>query len=375
MYNCIYEQNIAPNQLTRRVFVTRLSKLGLGMASAGLFLAGCGGGGDNTTTAPYSGTLVRANTQMRTVIQQFLNSNPTPLQNLTPAQARQAPTVADAVKAVLTAQGKSTAPQPVGSVQDTTIPGPAGALPARVYTPTGTGPFPVVVYFHGGGWVIATIDTYDSSCRALCNAASCVVISVEYRKGPENKFPAAHEDAYAATQYVLNNTAQFGGDPARVATAGESAGGNMASAVCMMARDRSGKMPIYQLLVYPVAGSDMTTASYVTNANAIPLNKPLIQYFLNNYLSTPTDANNPLLNLNGGNVSGLPPATVITDEIDPLMSEGQAYAQKLQAAGITTRYQNYTGVTHEFFGTGVVVDEANDAVQYAANGLKTVFNK
>ena len=355
--------------------MARVGSIALGAACAGLFLAGCDSSSNNTTTAPYSGTLTRANSQMRLVLQQFINANPIPLQTLTPAQARMQPSVADAVKAVLTQQNKSTAPQAVGSVQDTTIPGPAGALPVRVYTPTGTGPFPVVVYFHGGGWVIATIDTYDSSCRALCNAAQAVVISVEYRKGPENKFPAAHEDAYAATQYVLNNTAQFGGDPARVATAGESAGGNMASAVCMMARDRSGKMPVYQLLVYPVAGSDMNTASYQTNANALPLNKPLIQYFLNNYLSTPADANNPLINLNGGNVTGLPPATVITDEIDPLMSEGQAYAQKLQNAGITTRYQNYTGVTHEFFGTGAVVDEANDAVQYAAQGLKTVFSK
>ena len=313
---------------------------------------------------------------MRSVLQQYLALNPTPIYSLTPQQARLQPSVADAVRAVQQSQGKSFAAETVAGTQDITIPGPAGPLQSRMYVPSGTGPFPVLVYFHGGGWVIGSIDVYDSSCRALCNAAQCMVISVEYRKGPENKFPAAHEDAYAATQFVLNNAGTWGGDPSRVAVGGESAGGNMAAAVCLLARDRQGKMPVYQLLIYPVAGNDMNTASYQTNAAAVPLSKAAVQYFLNNYLASPTDANNPLINLVGATVdTSLPPATVITDEIDPLMTEGQTYANKLQSAGITVRYQNFTGVTHEFFGTGAVVDEAKTAVQFAAQGLQTVFNK
>ena len=312
---------------------------------------------------------------MRADEQAYLNLTPMPLYNLPPAQARMAPTIQiDAQRAVLASQGKTLTPEAVAGTQDTTIPGPAGTLPVRVYTPVGTGPFPVLVYFHGGGWVVGSIDVYDSSCRALCNLAQCVVISVAYRLGPENKFPAAHEDAYAATQYIIANAAQFGGDPARVAVGGESAGGNLASATCLLALQRSGKMPVYQLLIYPVAGSNMATPSYLANANAITLNKPLIQYFLANYLNSMADAANPLINLLGATFGNtLPPATVITDDIDPLMSEGQAYAQKLQAVGITTRSQNYTGVAHEFFGLNATVDTARTAQQYAAAGLNTVF--
>ena len=373
----MYEIKRRQDLMDRRVFLTRL---GMGAVGAGLFLAGCGSGDGNSngitndTNGQFSNTLARSNEQMRAVIAEFLRLNPTPIYNLPPQEARQRPTVADAVRNVLIAQGRSTAPEPVANVQDTTVPGPAGALPIRVYTPSGTGPFPVLVYFHGGGWVIGSIDVYDSSCRALANAAQCVVISVEYRKGPENRFPAAHEDAYAATQYVLNNAAQFGGDPNRVAVSGESAGGNMASAVCILARERGGKIPVYQLLIYPVAGNDLTTESYNENADAVPLSRPLVQYFLNYYLPDPAVANNPLINLLGADVTGLPPATVITDEIDPLRSEGQAYADKLRNAGITVRSRNFEDVTHEFFGTGAVVDTAREAVTYAAEGLRTVFN-
>ena len=247
----------------------------------------------------------------------------------------------------------------------------------RIYTPlNASGPLPITMYYQGGGWVIATIDTYDSSCRALANAAQSVVVSVEYRKAPENPFPAAHEDCYAALQYVAQNPAQFGGDTTgspRIATAGESAGGNMAAAVCLMTRDRGGFMPIYQVPIYPVAGTNTNTPSYIENADAVPLSRPLTIYFLQNYLKNPTDYSNPLINLVGANVAGLPPATVITDQIDPLRSEGAAYAARLQAAGIATRYQNFDTVTHEFFGLGFVVDRANDAVAFAAAGLRGAF--
>ena len=316
-----------------------------------------------------------ANPQMKAVLTELAKLDPVPLYELTPAQVRKQPGPPDAVKAVLKKQGKSTAPEPVASVQNTTVPGPAGSIPIRVYTPEGVAPFPVLVYFHGGGWVIANIQAYDSSCRALANKAKCVVVSVGYRQAPEHKFPASHEDSYAATQYVMKNAAKFGGDPSHVAVGGESAGGNLAAAVCLMARDRHGRMPIYQLNVYPIAGSDLNTPSYRTNASAIPLSKPFMAWFFRYETRTPRDAQNPLISLDRANLHGLPPATVITDQIDPLQSEGMLYANRLKSAGVPVRFRNYNGVSHEFFGMAAVVDAAKEANTFAAEGLMSAFNK
>lgn len=317
----------------------------------------------------------KADNQMQSVLDQLAVLHPKPLEKLNAQEARMQPTPADAVKALLKKQGKSTDPEPVAKVEDSTIPGPAGAIPIRVYTPDGSGPFPVLVYFHGGGWVIADLNTYDSTPRALVNLTHAVVISVEYRHAPENKFPAAHEDAYAATQYVLKNAVQMNGDPMRVAVGGESAGGNLAASVCLMARDRKGMMPVYQMLVYPVTNYAFDTPSYKENAKAKPLNKPMMQWFFRQTIKSPADGKNPYLSILRANVAGVPPATVITDQIDPLRSEGKAYADRLEAAGIKVRYRNYDGVTHEFFGMGAVVDKAKDANQYAAEGLVAAFTR
>jgi len=317
----------------------------------------------------------KANPQMKAVLIELARLTPVPPYMLTPAQVRKGHGPPDAVNAVLKMQGKSTAPEPVANVRNTTVPGPAGPIPVRVYTPTGTAPFPVLVYFHGGGWVIANIQTYDASCRALANKAGCVVVSVGYRQAPEHKFPASHEDSYAAAQYVMAHTAQFGGDPKRVAVGGESAGGNLAAAVCLMARDRKGRMPIYQLNVYPIAGTDLNTPSYLANAKAIPLSKPFMVWFFRYEVRTPRDLQNPLIAIDRANVHGLPPATVITDQIDPLQSEGMRYAARLKAAGIPVRFRNYNGVTHEFFSMPAVLDAARDANTFAAEGLKSAFNK
>ena len=329
-----------------------------------------------TVGIAYAQTPPKADPQMQAVLDQLKALHGKPIEKLTPQEARKQPTPADAVKALLKKQGKSAAPEPVGNVQNTTIPGPAGPVPVRVYTPAGTGPFPVLVYIHGGGWVIATIDTYDSSARALCNMAQCVVVSVEYRKAPEHKFPAAHEDCYAVTQYVMQNAAQMNGDPKRVAIGGESAGGNMATAVCLMAQDRKGMMPIYETLVYPVTSGSLDWPSVQQNAMAKPLNKPMLQWFFKYTIASPSDAKNKYLSVldnSEDTLKGLPPATVITAEIDPLHDEGKAYADKLTKAGVQVAYKNYGGVTHEFFGMGAVVDKAKDAEQFAADGLKSAF--
>lgn len=320
--------------------------------------------------------MAKPDSQMQAVLDQLTALGPKPLETLTAVEARKQPSPADAVKALLKKEGKSTAPDRAVTTVDRTIPGPGGPLPVRVYTPVaGKGPFPVIVYYHGGGWVIANIQSYDAGARALSKLANAVVVSVGYRQAPEHKFPAAHDDAFAAYQWALKHAASIKGDSTKVATAGESAGGNLAVATAMAARDAGVKLPVYVLAVYPIAGSDTNTVSYRENAMAKPLSKPAMIWFLNQYARTPADWKDPRIDLVHANLKGLPPTTVITDQIDPLRSEGEMLAQKLKSAGVDVRYKNYDGVTHEFFGMGAVIDKAKDANQYAADGLKGGFTK
>ena len=331
---------------------------------------------DTTTSAGASvAAPAKPNAQMQAVLDQLAALHPKPIAKLSAPAARKQPSPADAVKALLKKQGKSAAPMPVGTVTNRMIPGPGGHIPVRIYTPKGNGPFPIVVYYHGGGWVIANLDTYDASPRAMVNLANAVVVSSHYRQGPEHKFPAAHEDAFAAYKWTLQNAKSLKGDPAKVAVMGESAGGNLAAAVSMMARDSSVQLPVYQVLVYPIAGSDTNTASYQENAAAKPLNKPMMEWFFAKYLRSPADGKNPLIDLVHADLQGLPPATVITAQIDPLRSEGGELADRLKSAGSEVDYKNYEGVTHEFFGMGAVVDEAKQAEQQAAEGLKKGFGR
>ena len=306
---------------------------------------------------------------MKAVLDKLASMHPKPLPKLTAEEARKQPTPADAVKAVLEGEGRSSKPEEVAKVQEIQLAGADGQIPARVYTPAGTGPMPVVVYYHGGGWVIANLDVYDSSPRALANLTRAILVSVEYRQGPEHKFPAAHEDAFAAYKWVVENAASLGGDPKRVAVAGESAGGGLAAAVSMMARDRKAPMPVAELLVYPIAGYDFTTPSYRENASAKPLDKAGMQWFFKQYLKSPKDGQDPRINLVKADLKGMPPTTIITAQIDPLRSEGQALAKKLEAAGVQVEAKNYEGVTHEFFGMGAAIPEAREAEKFGAEGL------
>ena len=362
---------------------------GFTAGAAGLALAilgGCGGGSSNgflgtgdsgSNTNPdrvaVATTQSVPNTRMQAVLDQLAALGAKPIDTLTVAQARTQPTPADAVKALLAKEGKSTAPETVGSIVETTFPGPAGPVPISIYTPAGAGPFPVVLYIHGGGWVIADRKVYDSSARALTNAAGAIIVSTDYRLAPENKFPAAHDDTFAAYQWVRSNAARFNGDPARVAVVGESAGGNMAASIVIRARDQGVPLPLYQVLIYPVANYAFNTPSQLANQNTSPLSTKALQWFYERTLNSPADGANPLFSVLRANLQGLPPATVINADIDPLRSEGAAYAQKLIAAGVKVDYRNYSGVTHEFFGMGAAVDEAKQAVAQAAAGLKRAF--
>jgi len=313
------------------------------------------------------------NSQMKSVLDQLGSEGGKPIETLSATEARQQPTPADAVKDLLKKNQGKVSPEVVAKVENRQIDGAEGKIAARIYTPAGQGPMPVVVYYHGGGFVIATNDTYDATPRAIANQAKAIVVSVEYRKAPEHKFPAAHNDAIAAYKWVLSNAASFNGDPKRIAVAGESAGGNLALNVAIAARNQNLALPIYELLVYPVAGNNMNTPSYQANANSKPLNKPMMSWFFKNYLNSPQDAIDPRLNLLQADLHGLKPATVITAEIDPLQSEGKLLAERMKSQGVEVDYKNFDGVTHEFFGMASVLDQAKAAQRLATSDLRRAF--
>ena len=262
----------------------------------------------------------------------------------------------------------------VGAVQDCAIPGPDGTVPARIYTPAGAGPFPGLAWFHGGGWVVGDLDTADAAARNMCAGADCVVVSVDYRLAPETKFPGPAEDCYAATQWLAANAAALNVDPDRIAVGGDSAGGNLAAAVALMARDRGGCPLAFQLLVYPVARRDFDGASYRENADGYQLTRDTMIWYWNHYLASDADAANPYAApLQAADLSGLPPALVLTAEYDPLRDEGEAYAAALQAAGVPTECVRYDGLIHGFFGMFAAVDQARQAVERSAAALRKAF--
>ena len=311
--------------------------------------------------------------EMQAVLEKLASYGDKPIETLTPAQARMNHTPADAVKDLMK---EHNIPMPVFNVdtmgKDIAVKG--GKVHIRIYTPkSGNGPFPVIVYYHGGGFVIAGIDAYDATPNVLADKTNAIVISVGYRLAPENKFPVPLMDSYAAYQWAIANAASIKGDPKNIAVAGESAGGNIAVNIGIMARDKGVQLPKHILAVYPVAGTDTATASYVKNANAKPLNKAMMLWFVKYYTNSKADMKDPRINLVAANLKGLPPTTVITDEYDPLQSDGQALAEKLKAAGVTVDSKNYDGVTHEFFGMGAIVPQAKLAEMYAVDQLIKCF--
>ena len=334
-------------------------------SSAVTATAGAAGAVKPTGAKPAWGPNIKP--EMQAVIEQLMSFNNKPLPSLTAAQARKQPSPADAAMKQMRASNLPTPPMNCDTMSKTLMAG----VNARIYTPkSGTAPYPVLVYYHGGGWVIANLDTYAASTQALCEKTGAVVVSVAYRQGPEHKFPTAHDDSFAAYQWVLKNAASIKGDPNKVAVVGESAGGGLACAVSMMARDKKVALPKYQVLVYPIAGYDMNTPSYLANTETAPLNKAGMAWFFKNYLRSPADGKNPLIDLVNANLKGLPPTTIIGADYDPLKSEGKTLADKLTAAGVKTNYKLYDGTTHEFFGMAAVVPEAKEAQGVVVSDLK-----
>jgi acetyl esterase len=333
-------------------------------------------GATPTGTTAGNGQMATPDAQMQAVLDQLGSMGGKPIETLTAAEARTQPTPAAAAMIVAAKAGKDTTPTalvPGVTSVDRTIPGPAGNLPIRIYTPAGAGPFPVVVYYHGGGWVIANKNVYDGGARSIAKYANAIVVSVDYRLAPEHKFPAQHDDALATYKWVAKNAASFKGDPTRLALAGESAGGNLSVATAVAVRDAKLTMPKAIISVYPIAQPDTTTASYNENANAKPLSRPMMSWFAKNTIRTSADMQDPRINIVGANLAGLPPVTIVNAQIDPLRDDGAMLEKALKAANVPVERKVYDGVTHEFFGMGAVIDKARDAEQYVGNRLKAAL--
>ena len=275
------------------------------------------------------------------------------------------------VASVLRTQGAE-----VASVEDRRIPGPDGSIPIRIYRPRGEGPFPVLMYFHGGGWVLGSVETHDGIARLLANQGRCAVVSVDYRLAPEAKFPAGVEDCYSATTWAHEHASELNFDPARTAVGGDSSGGNLAAAVPLMAKDREGPPLIFQLLIYPVIERNFQTGSYQQNGDGYFLTRSTMEGNWRLYLTTDADAEHPYASpIKAKDLAGLPPALVITAEYDPLRDEGEAYANRLQAAHVPTTCTRYDGMIHGFFSYYEILDCGRKAIQEAAQALRAAFEK
>lgn len=304
--------------------------------------------------------------RIRAFIDQAASSGAPPLSSLTPKQARAG------FRTLFENFGGT--PLPVAKSEDRVIPGPAGDIGLRIYTPEGKGPFPVLMFFHGGGWVVGDLDTHDPLCRALTNEARCVTVAVDYRLAPEHKFPAAADDCYAAAQWAARNGAAIGGQPGRIAVSGDSAGGNLAAAVSLMARERGDLQVGHQLLMYPALDASLQTKSMSDCAEGYLLTRADMVWFWGHYLRGDADRSNPYAcPAAAKDLSGLPPAIVITAEFDPLRDEGEAYARRMEQVGVRVVCKRYDGMTHGFMSMTGFVDQARKAIEEAAVHLRASF--
>ena len=309
-------------------------------------------------------TRTKLDPQVRALLEAIEAEGGPAIETLSPTDARQA--AIDGLQAVA---GR---PEEVGSVENLAIPHPERAIPVRVYTPAAQGPFPCLVYFHGGGWVVCDLDTHDVVCRAIARQAEAVVVAVDYRLAPENKFPSAVDDAYAAVVWVANNTVRLGVDPHRIAVGGDSAGGNLSAVMSLKCRDQGGPPLALQVLVYPVTDlSSFDTPSYREFAEGYYLSRAEMEWFRGHYLARAEDAQSPDASpLLAGDLRGLPPALVITAECDPLRDEGEAYARRLTEAGVEVASTRYNGMIHPFFSLFGVLSAGRFAIQQVAAAVR-----
>ncbi len=262
----------------------------------------------------------------------------------------------------------------VASVEHRFIPGPTADLPVRIYTPlTGCAPFPALVSFHGSGFVISNIGVFDAPNRALANRTGCIVVAVNYQKAPEHRFPVPFDDAYAATQWVFDHAAELGVGAGRIGVIGDSAGGTLATAICLKARDHDGPLLICQIMIHPPTQWDDVTPSMIDNAEGMLLETAGLRWFAQQYLRTAADAGDPYAApLRAPSLAGLPPAMVVTAEYDPLRDEGEQYAERLRAAGVRVVAKRFDGMIHGFYGMSAVLDAANELFDDIAAFVRTL---
>ncbi len=300
--------------------------------------------------------------QVKVLLDQMAAANQPAFHSQSPADARKS------MEAMLNVLG---AGPDVHKVENRKIPGPAGEIPIRIYTPASK-PNGILVYFHGGGWVVGDLASHDYVCRVFTNETGCTVVAVDYRLAPEHKFPAGPDDCYAATQWVSKNAPSLGSDADHIAVGGDSAGGNLAAVISLMARDRSGPRIRHQMLIYPVTDCSMDTPSYQEfTADGFVLSKLDMEWFWNYYIPNAKDRENPYASpARARDLKTLPPAHIITASHDPLRDEGEAFAELLKKAGNKVKVKRYEGVVHGFVSLQFVIDQGKTATRELAEELK-----
>ena len=303
--------------------------------------------------------------QAQRVIDGMAALNLKPVEESTPAEAR------ESIRTRTAALG----PFPdVAAVVDHRVPVSGGQIIVRAYSPGGPGPHPALVYYHGGGWVIGDLYSHDGLCRSITNAARCAVLSVDYRLAPESKYPVAVEDSYAALLWIVANAERLGIDRRRIAVGGDSAGGNLATVMALVARDRKGPRLALQVLIYPVTDHDLDTRSYLENATGYVLTREGMRWFWNHYLAREAQGREPYASpLRASSLAGLPPALIITAEYDPLCDEGETYAARLRDAGVPVTLTRYPGMFHGFVRMTNILDKARTALDEIASSVQKAF--
>ena len=300
--------------------------------------------------------------QAQKVVDTIAALNLKPIKDSTPAEARESMRTRTAGLGPV---------EDVPAVADHRVPVAGGEITVRVYAPAGRGPHPVLVFYHGGGWVIGDLYTHDGICRSIVNAAGCAVASVDYRLAPEFRYPVAVEDSYAALKWVVASAARLGLDPARVAVGGYSAGGNLAAVMALLARDRHGPRLLLQVLVYPVTNHDFGTPSYRENATGYMLTTEDMRWFWRHYLAREEQGREPSASpLLAKSLADLPPALVITAGCDPLRDEGEAYAKRLREAGVSVTTTQYPGMFHGFVRMTRILDQSRALLDEMAGALR-----
>jgi acetyl esterase len=304
--------------------------------------------------------------QVKAVLELVAKANRPAYHTLSPKDARQL--------FIETRPASTPTPPEIGSVKNVAAEGPHGPIPLRVYRPAGVAdatPLPAYVYFHGGGWVIGDLNTHDVLCRQLTAASGASVISVDYRMAPEVKFPAAVDDAWAATRWVVGHAAELGLEASRLAVGGDSAGGNLAAVVALMARDAGGPAIALQVLIYPVTDVLRETRSYADFGDGYMLTRDSMRWFIAHYLTSKDDAHDWRVSpLRAPSLAGLPPALIVTAGFDPLRDEGEAYAGRLRDAGNMVDYVCYGGMVHGFMGMGKLLDTTGRAIAHVGASLR-----